>query len=71
MLLNLVIGRKSDEKGRGYELYSEVKQSKMLTIHDKLMSELDLKYGLLDQLSKRTVEEMEVFVTIPKYYKNT
>jgi hypothetical protein len=35
------------------------------------MSELDLKYGLLDQLKKRSVEEMEAFVTIPKFYNNT
>lgn len=42
----------------------------MATLHERVMESIDLTHGVLKQTAKLTEEEMEAFVTIPKYYSN-
>ena len=71
MLVNLAIGRTSGNKGIGYQLFKELREQKKSILHEKIMNGLDLHHGVLKQSSKFTEEEMQAFVTIPKYYQNS
>lgn len=54
MLASLTIGRTSKNEGQGYKLFKQLQQQKMSKLHDKIMRELDLSFGVLAQTSKLT-----------------
>lgn len=53
LVASMTIGRKPNKRGRGYQLFNDVKQNKLSLVHERLMNEIDLSQSVLRQLSER------------------